>query len=105
MSDASRRFTAILALVIGILAVAPAKALECRGGFGGVQGWGGLYRDNRDVGSFPIYIAYGDGVVVEQTFPRRHRQVYRQGPSQWPAPSRGRLSLRARLSACHCICQ
>ena len=46
----------------------PAKALECRGGFGGVQGWGGLYRDNRDVGSFPIYIAYGDGVVVDGAF-------------------------------------
>jgi len=105
MSDAARRFTAILALVIGILAVAPAKALECRGGFGGVQGWGGLYRDNRDVGSFPIYIAYGDGVVVEQTFPRRHRQVYRQ-------VHRNGLRHRAvahhcapRFSACHCICQ
>jgi hypothetical protein len=100
MSDASRRLvTFALALVIGILAVAPpAKALECRGGFGGVQGWGGLYRDNRDVGSFPIYIAYGDGYVVEQTFPRRS-QVHRNSHVH-------RIGLRHRAVAHHCaICQ
>ena len=67
---------AIMAFVIGVLANAqPAKAEGVRGGFGGVQGWGGLYRDNRDVGSFPVYVAYGDAFVVEQTFPRRHGQI------------------------------
>jgi hypothetical protein len=97
MSDATRRLvTFAVALVIGILVVAPPAKAVCRGGFGGVQGWGGLYRDNRDVGSFPIYIAYGDGVVVEQSFLRRsqvHRQVHRHG-------------LRHRAVAHHCaICQ
>jgi hypothetical protein len=109
MSDASKNlhipFAAILACFVGVLAVTPpAKALEgVRGGFGGVQGWGGLYRDNRDVGSFPVYVAYGDGYVVEWNPPRRHSQVLRH-----------RYSLRHRavahhcapsFSACHCICQ
>jgi hypothetical protein len=106
MSDAARRlvipFAAISALFIGILAVAqPAKALEgMRGGFGGVQGWGGLYRDNRDVGSFPIYITYSDGYIVEQTYPRRHSQVYRHSQ---------RRHHRAVAHYCaamvhHCVC-
>ena len=60
---------AILVFLIGVLAVAqPANARQ--GGFGGVEGWGGLYRDNRDVGSFPTYVAYGDAAVVVWSHPR-----------------------------------
>jgi hypothetical protein len=55
-----RNSFAIRALVIGfaaLLAAAPAKACDERGCFGGVQGWGGIFRDNRDPGWFPTYVA------------------------------------------------
>jgi hypothetical protein len=104
MPDASKNLdipiAAILAFFVGVLAVTPpANALEgVRGGFGGVQGWGGLYRDNRDVGSFPVYVAYGH-------LPR-HIQVHGQGYGQIH-----RHSLRRRRAVAyrcapepHCIC-
>jgi hypothetical protein len=70
------RTAALLGLVLAV--TQPANALEgVRGGFGGVQGWGGLYRDNRDVGYFPAYVAYGDVIVVEWTHPRSHSLVAR----------------------------
>ena len=96
MPDATRRleipFAALLAFVIGVLAIAqPAKAEGVWGGFGGVQGWGGLYRDNRDVGYFPVYVAYGDAFVVEQAYPRRHSHIPRHS-----------LRRRHRAVAHHC---
>ncbi len=95
---------AILAFCIGVLASAqPANALE--GGFGGVHGWGGLYRDNRDVGYFPAYVAYGEAIVVEWPHPRRYGQVHghlarhglrrHRAVAHYCAPSR---------PVCHCFC-
>jgi hypothetical protein len=112
MPDASRRpdipFAAILAFFVGVLAVTPpANALEgVRGGFGGVQGWGGLYRDNRDVGSFPVYFAYGGGDFVAWSYPPRHIHVHGLGYGQIH-----RHNLRRRRAVAyrcapepHCIC-
>jgi hypothetical protein len=59
--------TAALAVFLGLGAttapVLPASAGGCRGDFGGCQGWGGLYRDNLDVGYGPEYILYGSSDV------------------------------------------
>ena len=89
---------AILAFCIGVLASAPpANALQ--GGFGGVQGWGGLYRDNRDVGYFPAYVAYGDVIVVEWPHPRRY--VARHGLRRHRALAR---YCAPRRPVCHSFC-
>jgi hypothetical protein len=112
MPDASRSLdipvAAILAFFVGVLAVTPpASALEgARGGFGGVQGWGGLYRDNHDVGYFPVYVAYGGATGVAWSHPPHHIQVHGQGYGQIH-----RHSLRRRRAVAyrwapepHCIC-
>jgi len=82
--------------------VQPANALEgVRGGFGGVQGWGGLYRDNHDPGYFPAYVAYDDAIVVERIHPRRHDQFRRHS-------LRHRAAARhsaPRRPVRHCVCR
>jgi hypothetical protein len=47
----------IATLLLLLLNAPAAYACDERGCFGGVQGWGGLFRDNRDPGSFPTYVA------------------------------------------------
>jgi hypothetical protein len=69
-----RNIFAIRALVVGVaalLAAGSAKACDERGCFGGVQGWGGLFRDNHDLGYFPTYVAvsgwnWGNVWVIER---------------------------------------
>jgi hypothetical protein len=98
---------AILAFFIGVLAMAqPANARQ--GGFGGVDGWGGLFRDNRDVGYFPTYVAYGDATVVAWSHSRRHIQVHGQGYGYGQIHRHSLRHRRAVAYRCapepHCIC-
>jgi hypothetical protein len=91
-----RNILAIRALVIGVAALfaaGSAKACDERGCFGGVQGWGGLYRDNRDTGSFPIYVAvsgwnWGNVWVIE----RAPVLVYAPAPARAQAPTHRRAT-------------
>ena len=48
----------VLAIGFATLLAGPAAAIE-DAGFGGVHGWGGLYRENHDVGHFPVYVYDG----------------------------------------------
>jgi hypothetical protein len=87
---------ALRALVLGLaalLAAEPATACDERGCFGGVQGWGGLFRDNRDPGWFPTYVAVSG-------WDRGNVWVMERPPVLFypPAPARPQARVHARAS-------
>ena len=109
MPDASRRTYIVLGAILALFicaVVQPANALEsARGGFGGVQGWGGLYRDNHDPGYFPAYVAYDDAIVVERIHPRRHDQFNRHDLRHNLRHHSAARHCAPRRPVRHCVCR
>lgn len=82
MSDFGSRKTSAMAMIAALIAAlyVPTSAWAAgRGGFGGCDGWGGVYCDNDSVAYAPEYVYYEaiyvEGpafVYVPRYFPRGH---------------------------------
>jgi hypothetical protein len=98
--------TAALAAFLGLGAATalalPASAGGCRGEFGGCHGWGGLFRDNRDVGYGPQYVLYSSSDAFFFTPPPAYVRVRPANRPRHRFVARHRVTRRAAPDHCAC---